>query len=225
MRQLFVGVDLGQAQDPTAITVAEHFSVEVGEGKMSFPIFGSGGRVYQQREPILEHTFHVGHLERLPLGTSYPDQVKRVKELLDQLKGDEVRLIVDATGVGRPVVDIMRKEKLEVKAVVITAGDTETYADGFHRVPKRNLVSTGQVLLQSGRIKIHSSLPLADTLTKELLAFKVTITAKGNDTYSNDWRENPHDDLVLSTLLAVYWGEKPGPYQVQPSISLASGKW
>ncbi len=93
-------------------------------------------------------------------------------------------------------------------AVVITAGDTESFADGFQRVPKRNLVSTGQVLLQSGRIKIHSSLPLADTLTKELLAFKVTITAKENDTYANDWRENPHDDLVLSTLLAAYWGEK-----------------
>ena len=84
-------------------------------------------------------------------------------------------------------------------------------ADGFYRVPKRNLVSTGQVLLQSQRLKIHSSLPLADTLTKELLAFKVTITAKGNDTYGNDWRENPHDDLVLSTLLAAYFGEKSEP--------------
>ena len=72
-----------------------------------------------------------------------------------------MQLIVDATGIGRPVVDLMRKEKLEVKAVVITAGDTETYADGFFRVPKRNLVSTGQVLLQSKRIKILSSLPLA----------------------------------------------------------------
>ncbi len=119
----------------------------------------------------------------------------------------------------------MRDHGLEPRPVVITAGDSESFADGFHRVPKRNLVSTGQVLLQSGRIKIHSSLPLADTLTKELLAFKVTITAKGKDTYANDWRENPHDDLVLSTLLAAYWGEKPGPYQVQPSLSLSGGKY
>ena len=62
---------------------------------------------------------------------------------------------------------------------------------------------------------------MADTLTKELFGFKVTITSKGNDTYGNDWRENPHDDLVLSTLLAAYWGEKSeaGPRMVFPSGS------
>jgi hypothetical protein len=213
-------VDLGQAHDFTAITVAERFSKKIGDGPPDFPVFGDNGAFYQVANPILEHTFQIGHLERLPLGTPYPAQVERVKELVTHLKSDKPRLIVDATGVGRPVVDLMRKEGLEPVAVVITAGDTEAYADGFHRVPKRNLVSTGQVLLQSGRIKIHSSLPLADTLTKELLAFKVTITSKGNDTYGNDWRENPHDDLVLSTLLAAYWGEKPGRRPVQPSVSL-----
>ena len=66
---------------------------------------------------------------------------------------------------------------------------------------------------------------MADTLTKELLAFKVTISNTGHDTYANDWRENPHDDLVLSTLLAVYFGEKPDRRQVQPSMSLIGGKY
>jgi hypothetical protein len=198
--------------------VAERFSVKVGEGRPGFTVFGPGG-AYQEPNPILEHTFQIGHLERLPLGTSYPAQVERVKELVTHLKGDRVRLVVDATGVGRPVVDLMRKEGLEPVPVVITAGDSESFADGFHRVPKRNLVSTGQVLLQSGRIKIHSSLPLADTLTKELLAFKVTISAKGNDTYGNDWRENPHDDLVLSTLLAAYWGEKTDSESFVPAYN------
>ena len=40
-----------------------------------------------------------------------------------------------------------------------------------------------------------------------MLAFKVTLSASGHDSYANDWRENPHDDLVLAVALAVWLGE------------------
>src|SRR5258706_560131 len=46
---------------------------------------------------------HVRHVQRWPLGTSYPAIVARVREILDtpQLRG-RTTLVLDATGVGRP---------------------------------------------------------------------------------------------------------------------------
>jgi hypothetical protein len=78
---------------------------------------------------------------------------------------------------------------------------------GGWRVPKRDLVAVLQVLLQTGRLKIASALPDADTLQRELLAFEVKITSAANDTYGA-WREGAHDDLVLAVALACWRGEQ-----------------
>ena len=144
-----------------------------------------------------------------------------MKELHDRLKaeGHEVRL-VDQTGVGRPVVDMLRGAGLKPIAITITGGDSVTREGGAVRVPKRDLVSTVQVLLQSKRLKIARGLKEAQTLTDELLAFKVTITTTGHDRYGNDvgmWRENPHDDLVLAVALAAWYGENAPTPTVIPT--------
>lgn len=216
-RNFFVGVDLGQANDYTAICVIEQVAGRAENGAK-------------------EQQYRVGHLERMELGTRYPAQVERIKERLEELRGaassfggnivwdGKCTLIVDATGVGRPVVDMLREKGLRPVAVTITGADAETKVDGMHRVPKRNLVSALQVLLQTGRLKIHPSLPLADTLIKEMLAFKVKITTSGNDVYGNDWRENDHDDLVLATALAAWYPEHRPRADLQ-KLRKAMGMW
>src|SRR5215211_4303863 len=161
----YVGLDLGQANDYTAIAVVE----ETGERG--------------------ESPLHIRHLERPPLGTYYPEQVARVKEIVTfpelserrfpTWNGEMVRaypeLVVDATGVGRPVVDMLRKENLSFSPVLITGGDVEHHEHGFYRVPKRNLVSSVQIALQSGQLKIAEDLELAETLRRELLNFRVKV--------------------------------------------------
>ncbi len=60
------------------------------------------------------------------------------------------------------------------------------------------------MLLQNQRLKIAEGLPLADILTRELLAFRVKINlSTGHDSYEA-WRERDHDDLVLAVALACY---------------------
>jgi hypothetical protein len=49
--------------------------------------------------------FQVGHLERVPLGTPYPGIVAHVGRLLTKLP-DHSELVIDFTGVGRPVFDM-----------------------------------------------------------------------------------------------------------------------
>lgn len=218
-----LGVDLGQAQDYTAITVLEREQVDTGKRRdrpdlMNMSISYSWGiprtkSIPMPSEPVIQNFYAARHLERLPIGTPYPAQVARVKALYDHLKAETKttpHLVVDQTGVGRPVVDMLRAAELRPVAIFITGGDAVSREGRDYRVPKRDLVSVVQVLLQSERLKIASSLKEAATLTAELLAFKVSISLKGHDSYGNDvgpWRENPHDDLVLAVALAAWYGE------------------
>jgi phage FluMu gp28-like protein len=180
-----VGLDLGAANDYTAVAVVE----VVGE----------------RDDPL-----HVRHLERFR-HTLYPDVADRVEALMDspQLKGAS-ELVIDATGVGPAVTDIFTKRGRSFKAVKIHGGDTESREGSIHRVPKRNLVSALQAALQTGTLKIASSLELAEVLRQELLNFRIKINlSTGHDSYEA-WREGDHDDLVLAAALAVWAARAPG---------------
>jgi hypothetical protein len=89
----------------------------------------------------------------LPLGTHYPKVVERVAAIMqsDIFKGHTVKLVVDMSGVGRPVVDMLREASLRPYAITITGGDTATLEKDGARVPKRELVTTLQAMLQQER--------------------------------------------------------------------------
>ena len=199
------GLDLGQAQDYTALAVA-HQTLRPGEPR-----------------PLLVYAFR--HLQRWPLGTSYPQIVADVKAKLAKVPGAE--LVVDATGCGRAVLDMFRYGDLRasVVPVTITGGSEVTRADhGGYHVPKRDLVSAVQATLQTKRLKIAAALPETITLTRELQAFRVKVNiATGHESFEA-WRERDHDDLVLAVALAVWRGEQgggPGESRQAPRDSLS----
>ncbi len=113
-----IGVDIGQKRDPTAICVAVTERRKVA------------GRT--------EVHFLVRHLERLSLGTPYPDVARRVGEVSDGARRrtrQSPMLYLDATGVGKPVVDILREGVPAVRAIVavyFTHGDRRTVSPCFH---------------------------------------------------------------------------------------------
>jgi hypothetical protein len=145
--------------------------------------------------------FQVGHLERCPLGTSYPAIVHHVGRLVGRLpKGTE--LMIDYTGVGRPVFDMFKHLSVYPIGVLITNGATETRIDGVAHVPKIVLVGRLQALLHEGRLKIQKDLPEAKNLVNELVDFRVNYTAAGHLTFAA--REGRHDDMVLALAIACY---------------------
>lgn len=175
-----IGVDLGQSQDYTAFAILE--------------------------EKTLRH-YDLRHIER-HRDKPYPALVDRLRELISHLPGTP-SLAIDGTGVGRPVVDMIREAQLraDAYAITITGGD-EVTRKGFNiHVPKRDLVSSVACLLQTGRLRIPRNLPDADLLERELLRFRAKISLSGNDTYEA-WREKDHDDLVLAVALACWLNEK-----------------
>ena len=122
-------------------------------------------------------------------------------------------LVVDQTGVGRPVVDMLEdglrgRVTCQFCPITITGGHEVTKsAAGELRVPKKELVGGLQVLLQTRRLKVARALPEAATLVRELETFRVKVTEAANETFGA-WREGQHDDLVLAVGLAAWVGEK-----------------
>jgi hypothetical protein len=190
----WIGLDLGQAADFSALVILESPDAEPP-------------RTYAGR-----------HLQRWSLGTPYPTIAKEVSGLAEAMAlawtGSRITLAVDATGVGAAVLDLLRREPMphvRVLPILITGGDVETRDGSTWHVPKRNLVGCVQVALQTGRLKIAAALPEAATLTRELQNFQIKITlATGHDTYGA-WREGTHDDLVLALACALWCGERRWP--------------
>jgi hypothetical protein len=177
MARFTLGLDLGQAQDYSALVIVEH------DGERST----------------------VPHIQRWPLGTSYPRIVQDVAVLRATPALAGCALVVDATGVGRPVVEMFVAAGCHPYGVMITGGSHATYDldTGYWHVPKKELVSTVQVALQSSTLQIARALPDAATLTEELLSFQARITTAANDQYG-EWRAGKHDDLVLALALALW---------------------
>ena len=118
-------------------------------------------------------------------------------------------MAVDATGVGRPVIDMIKDADLpaSIYPITLTGGDTVAREGMERRVPKRDVASTIAVLLQTGRLRIARELKESNTLLRELLNFRVKISLSGHDSYEA-WREQEHDDLVLAVGLAAWLFEK-----------------
>lgn len=148
----------------------------------------------------MTEVYRVGYLERLPIGTPYPSIVAHVGGLLARLPGAE--LVIDFTGVGRPVFDMFRFSGITPIGVLITSGAAETGSGWVYGVPKLDLVSRLQALLHEGRLKIHKDLAEADTLVRELQDFRCEYTAAGHVTFNA--RSGKHDDLVLALAIAVW---------------------
>ncbi len=197
----YVGLDLGQAADYTAVAVVQ-------------------GGVQENPEGRMERFLHLRHLERYELGTPYPDIADKVTTLMrdERLSPNEYdpsrrrvfrsepQLIVDDTGVGRAVADLLKTKGLKFKAVTITGGDeVNAVGGGRYRVPKRDLVGALEVPFHTGGLKIAEGIPLWPTLKKELLGFQRKIDLRtAHDSYEH-WRESDHDDLVLAAALACWW--------------------
>jgi hypothetical protein len=186
-----IGIDIGQRVDPTAVAVAQQ-ELRAGD----------------------EH-FLVRHLERLPLGTPYPDVAQRLAAIVAGVEAQvgrrgirsTITVYADATGVGTPVCDLLKASGTPVTPVFFTHGDRRTEVDGELRLGKAWLVSRLQALLQSGRLH----LPLtgeAEALGRELLDYEIRVDENANDRYGA-FKVGTHDDLVTALGLAVQPPKKP----------------
>lgn len=212
----FFGLDLGQVSDYSALCLLRRDAAP----RLATP------------------RFTLANITRIPLGTSYvrivgkvaglvgnPELRPEVEDIGAWIPGNSVpvykapppTLVIDGTGVGRPVVDMFVSAKPKLSArmtpVNITGGNawSEVAWDakgtrGYH-VSKTELVSTLQACLQSGRLDVPSNLTYSDLLKSELQNFRVKVSRSANELF--EAREGEHDDLVLAVALALWVGSRP----------------
>jgi hypothetical protein len=196
-----VGVDLGQTTDYTAVVVLERTQ-----------------QVEERTQRTIKY-YALRHLERIPLGTNYTEVVTRIGRILLEGGLTGAPVVIDQTGVGRAVVDMLHRHLKQtwIVPVTITGGQTTTKTpEGEYHVPKKELITSLQLAFQDHRLSMPKDLPHAQVFIQELLNFRVKITLAANETFSS-WREGIHDDLVLAAALATWWGDQYVPWVYVPS--------
>ena len=149
------GLDLGRPHEFTALSVLERTEVPDPDNP----------------ERRVRH-YAVRHLERLPPATPYPEVFTRLTKVFAAPSLQGSKLVVDYTGVGRPVLDMLRKAKVgaSITPLFVTSGKKSSSDDrGGWLVPRQELAATLQVLLQSRRLRVAPALPEATMLAKELV--------------------------------------------------------
>ncbi len=182
----FIGVDLGQTHDYTAIAVIQKYMPRQVAGRDILPIAA----------PSTPEDLLVRRLERIPLGTPYPRIIEHIRALThDPRLAGRCALVVDATGLGAPVVDMLREPGTgcDVTAVTITAGNGISRRGHMHfGIPRRDLLAGVQLALEQGRLRISARLPEGPALGRELLALRA------------GHQSSEHDDLVFAVALACW---------------------
>lgn len=198
MTSYYVGLDLGQMSDFSAIVAIEAATVKDPETNLG----------------VLDLT--VRGLYRWPLGTPYPQIVSDTRaQLAEPPLCGRSSLFVDETGVGKAVVDMFREADLPatLEAYSITAG----LKPGDGTVPKKDLVAAVVAVL-GRRLKFAAGLELGPVIEKELQTFRTKITPDRNEQFAS-WREKDKDDLVLALALAVWGALRDGPADISPRPS------
>jgi len=218
MGLVIVGVDVGQKVDPTAIVVCELEHREVAPARWEFPRqAGLFAATDQRRIPAKTEAHHTArHLGRLPLGTPYPAVADAVAGIVAGLVRRGVarpRLMVDATGVGVPVVELIAARlgahARDLVACTFTHGDR--YSQDERRrtasVGKAYLVSKLQALLQTKCLHLPTNAE-SEALARELQDYEIRVDADANDKYGA-FKVGTHDDMVTALGLAVLYQEPP----------------
>ena len=130
----------------------------------SLMAMGLGVRLGRPAFTDLEQT---GTIPLTQLGLILPNTMtlnKVITTLQHTIRHSPAFDIVDATGVGAPVVDMLRRADLPCRLmpVTITGGEHDAPVRGGYHVPKRELLTGLQVLVQSGGLE--RKLMLADAL-------------------------------------------------------------
>lgn len=193
-----VGVDLGSVNDSTAITVLEV--------QNSWEITYEHD-YYCTTEKKKERDLHyvVRLLHRPRLGTDYPKIIEQVRAIMQDLPAmpEKPVLAVDATGLGTPVLQEMRKLGMTPTpiGITITAGNTAELRYINWSVPKALLVGELRLMMHRKRLKIAQGFAARETLANELAAFTARLSPSGRATF--EAAGNEHDDTVLSLSLAL----------------------
>jgi len=211
VKEYAVLVDLAKKRNFTAIMVMK-----------DSPQIVLGHELLKQPNRVL-HYYDIVYLSQKQ-GMWYHDVVDEIVELMNRATlVHNADLIVDGTGVGEGVVEMMRKKDLQ-PIPIITIGRglmREVYADIAEvfpgatklkmktlkeiHVPKSDLVAAGQLLVQQERVRVAAGLKWAEEAQRQFKNFKGKINERTKKKVYEAETEEDHDDIVICFLMGAWW--------------------
>jgi hypothetical protein len=202
LEQVVVAADIGKKRDFTAVA-----GIEKWQNKWAWP--------YETKDDG-EPYYRLKFIERLPLDVGYDIQVESIKwvydTVVDEYKEKNLKpdVVVDATGAGTVVLDMIRKV-LPAYGIWFHGGNKVNYEKGVYNVPVSDLAMVLQVAMQSKQLTFSAGIPDIDKLKKELLSFTYKTNINTGHTQFEAWRERDHDDQVYAVCCGLWWCERRYP--------------
>lgn len=200
MIRYWVGCDLAESPDETAISVLERRDSEL----YLRAIFGIPPPVDYDDvcTKLIQTLWYLEPYQSARRGLPYHEPV--------------IGLAYDARGVGRgirPVLErALREERalrpgprVELWGVQSTAGSSVSISHPFINVPKTDLVFSSYRALRNGALVLGDDAPFREVtrLREQLINYRMKLTAGGRDQFE-PWKTTQHDDLVDALNLAVW---------------------
>lgn len=186
--RFLIGLDLGQAQDPSAFTVIRDEAVPEWESGVT------------QRLRARQRTVVAADRIR---DTSYVEIARIVRNLtLDGTLKGRCHLVIDATGVGRAFGDVLDEIGVKHHKVQMVGGLSENRAGRFWNVSKTKLLSDLNGALHIGKL-VLADFPMRDDVAAELDSFQVSFSSAGNMRLEGGDAQG-HADMAIATALG-WW--------------------
>lgn len=188
-QRFWIGADLGQANDFSAICVIKdeclptiiNKRVELGP---------------QKRTIIFADRFR---------GVSYVDVVDHMIRLKNAKPfGGKSLLVIDGTSIGRVVSDMLQDQNVPHTAVQMTAGQEWRRKGRYVNASKTLMIENTSVLFAAGELKFAHDLPLRGEIEQDLASFSLATTAAGNQVIKQSRNASGHGDLGISLIVAAF---------------------
>lgn len=166
------GIDIGKMRNETVLYIAEVVSKPTLENK-SYKILD------------------LKWVKEFPLGTDYTDIEDYLSYELPKLFPNLFRIVVDATGVGEAICEVLQKRAKKTRAGYIV----EPFK--FSKEKKKNLVENGVAALERGQAIVRWN----KRLEHEMRGYKRELTDSNNYVYQ---KTAGSDDYVDSMNLCLY---------------------
>lgn len=190
--RFWLGVDLAQAQDNTALVCVHDECLPVWAG-------GRQALGPRRRTIVFADKFK---------GVSYPDVVSHViRTMLKEPLRGRAKLVIDASGLGRVVSDLLHEQRISHHAIQMTVGQNWVEKDRYVNVGKMLLLETLSLLFATGDLTFAHDLPLREDILAELETFQLEQTAAGNQIIVQGKSGAHHGDLAIALAVAVFASE------------------
>lgn len=139
----------------------------------------------------------------------YTQQADGLAALTGRMKGD-LTFVMDATGVGEAVKDILVSRGLSPMCIYYSGGTSvhkalsQNGAGKGWTVPKQDLIHAAQLLVQQHRIKVLATCRRREELVAQLKGFKGRINENGRLS-ADAMADELHDDMVNHMLMASWY--------------------